>query len=140
MPKFDMPREGTTGAELRVVSDLTAVTTLSGEHDLVTKHLLLEALAQSAPFPNVVIDLTPCSFLDSSILGVFFATYNAQRPGRERLALVLPERPDAVNTAIELTGVREFIPVHETLDDALHSLGESPIGSAGLESPVAQHD
>lgn len=42
MPKFDMPGEGTTGAELRVASDLTAVT-LSGEHDLKAKHLLLEA-------------------------------------------------------------------------------------------------
>jgi hypothetical protein len=41
MPKFDMPGEGTASAELRVVSDLTAVT--SGEHDLMTKHLLLEA-------------------------------------------------------------------------------------------------
>jgi anti-anti-sigma factor len=140
MPRFDMPGDGTNSADLRVISELTAVTTLSGEHELVTKHLLLEALAQAAPCPNVVIDLTPCSFLDSSILGVFFATHNAQRPGRERLALVLPERSDAVNTAIDLTGVRELVPVHETLDDALRSLSESPNVSEGLESRLAQHD
>jgi anti-anti-sigma factor len=140
MPKFDIRDDGTTGAELRVVSELTSVTTLSGEHDLVTKHLLLEALAQAEAYPNVVVDLTPCSFLDSSILGVFFAARDAQRPGRETLALVLPERDDAVNTAINLTGVRELIPVYETLDDALRSLGESSIDGEDFEARLAQRD
>jgi anti-anti-sigma factor len=140
MPRFDIPPDGTTSAELRVISERTAVTTLAGEHELVTRHLLLEALAQAAPFRNLVIDLTPCSFLDSSVLGVFFATRDAREPGRERLALVLPERPDAVNTAVNLTGVRDLIPVHETLDDALGSLGEGSNGSRGLELPLAQHD
>jgi anti-anti-sigma factor len=140
MPKLDLPADGTTSAELHVVSELTAVATVAGEHDLPTRHLLLEALAQATPFPNVIIDLTPCRFLDSSILGVFFAAHDALEPGRDWLALVLPERPGAVNTAINLTGVRYLIPVYETLHDALRSLGESTNGSRGLELPLAQHD
>jgi hypothetical protein len=43
MPKFEMPGDGTTSVDLRVVSELTAVTTLSGEHDVVTRYLLLAA-------------------------------------------------------------------------------------------------
>jgi anti-anti-sigma factor len=124
MAKVDIPGGNTASAALQVISEQTTVTTLTGEHDINTMHLLVEALVRAGERPNVIVDLTPCRFLDSSILGVLFSAHNDQRPGG-RFELVLPERESGVNRAIDLTGVRDVMTVHEALADALRSAGEA---------------
>jgi anti-anti-sigma factor len=123
MSKVDVPGD-TARAALQVISQQTTVTTLSGEHDISTMHLLVEALVRAGERPNVIVDLTPCSFLDSSILGVLFTASRDQQAGG-RFELVLPVRESGVNRAIDLTGVRDVMPVHESLADALRSAGEA---------------
>jgi anti-anti-sigma factor len=124
MSKVDIPGGDTASAVLHVISEQTTVTTVSGEHDISTMHLLVEALVRAGGRPNAIVDLTPCTFLDSSILGLLFTACRDQQPGN-RFELVLPERESGVKRAIDLTGVRDVMTVHETLAEALRSVGEA---------------
>jgi anti-anti-sigma factor len=124
MSQVDIPGGDTASAVLQVISEQTTVTTLSGEHDITTRHMLVEALVRAGERPNVIVDLTSCDFLDSSILGILFSAHNDHQPGG-RFELVLPERENGVNRAIELTGVRDVMIVHAALGDALRSVGEA---------------
>jgi anti-anti-sigma regulatory factor len=88
-------------------------------------------------WPNVIVDLTPCEFIDSTICEVLFTADRVRQRG-ERFELVLPLDDGLVNRALALIGVREIIPTHESLADALLSVGEphpfavSPSDSSGL--------
>ena len=83
-------------------------------------------VARARAQPRVVIDLAECSFLDSSILGVLFSAH-AQC---ERIALVLPASDTIVHRTIGMSGVRDVIPVFETLEEALPQRRDP--GSAGI--------
>jgi anti-anti-sigma factor len=122
--------------EMRVISQRTTVTTLTGEHDLLTKQRLLETIACARQWPNVIVDLTPCEFIDSTICEVLITADRVRQPG-ERLELAMPLDDGFVNRTLTLLGLREIIPTHESLADALLTVGEphpfavSPSDSSG---------
>jgi anti-anti-sigma factor len=105
--------------ELRVLPRASLIS-LIGEHDLSTRSLLFDAVARAMERPRVVVDLAECSFLDSSILGVLFSAH-AQC---ERIAIVLPPSGDIVHRAIGISGVRDVMPVFETLEEAFRSVAQ----------------
>jgi anti-anti-sigma factor len=114
--------------EVRVLPRV-ALIALIGEHDISTRQLLFDAVERARQRPRVVIDLAACSFLDSSILGVLFSAH-AQC---DRLAIVLPDSDNIVHRAVGISGVRDVIPVFETLEDAFRSVagpGRYASGSA----------
>jgi anti-anti-sigma regulatory factor len=117
--------ERTATAELVVISERTSVATLYGEHDLFATKRLLETLACARQWPNVIVDLTPCEFLDTAIVNVLIAAHEAQMPG-ERFELVAPQNNGLVNRVLTLIGARGIIPTHETLAHAQLSVGEPP--------------
>lgn len=121
-PKDAQPRAGHARIDVRAVADDTIVLTLGGEHDLFTKLRLLEALADVGEEPNVIIDLTPCEFIDSSIIGALAAASQADSPASQHLALVAPEDDGPVWRTLQLAGGLQLFPIHETLEDAMHSL------------------
>jgi anti-anti-sigma factor len=112
-----------------VVSERTTVTTLTGEHDLFTKLRLLETLECARQWPNVIVDLTPCEFIDSCIGEVLITAHHLSQPG-ERFELVVPTNIGFVNRVLSLIGLREVVPTHETLEDALSSMDEPPPSAA----------
>jgi anti-anti-sigma factor len=109
--------------EMRVVSERTTVTTVTGEHDLFSKQRLLETLAWARQWPNVIVDLTPCEFIDSTIGAILITAHQVRQPG-ERFELVVPANVSFVNRVLSLIGVREILTTHESLEDALSSMGE----------------
>ena len=50
-----------------------AVVALFGEHDLSGKQRLSDALAKASVRRDVLVDLSACTFLDSSVIGTLFA-------------------------------------------------------------------
>jgi anti-anti-sigma factor len=110
-------RDSLDTVEVRVLPRASLIS-LIGEHDLSTRNLLLDAVARATAQPRVVIDLAECSVLDSSILGVLFSAH-AQC---ERIALVLPGSDTIVHRTIGMSGVRDVIPVFETLEEAFRSV------------------
>jgi len=107
------------GIEVRSVSASAIVLTLTGDHDLATKPALVAALAGLAPEAEIVIDLTRCTFIDSTVIG---AILGARRPDRPRISLVHPPDTSYVVRALSVIGMRDLLPVHPSVEAALESL------------------
>jgi len=120
---------GRSGIELTVVSVRTSVTSLTGEHDLASQQRVIDALLLATARPNVIVDLTSCTFIDTTILDVLYAARRLQA-SRERIELVIPEGNGFVDRWSRITGVRLAIATHGSLAEALESAGESPAASA----------
>ena len=105
--------------DLRAEPGDVIVLTLIGDHDLATKPSLVAELAALAPEAAVVIDLTRCTFVDSTVIG---AILNTRQPNRPRVSLVLPPDTSYVVRALSVLGVRDLLPVHPTVEAALEAL------------------
>ncbi|MGA8217969.1 MAG: STAS domain-containing protein [Solirubrobacterales bacterium] len=103
-----------------------AVLTISGEHDLSTAPNLrrrLDSLLDDAT--PAIIDLSPATFIDSSILGVIL-------DGRRRATdlgigfeVVHSNGADAVDRVLEVTGLRAELPVHARREEAFTGVSSS---------------
>jgi anti-sigma B factor antagonist len=96
-----------------------AVLTISGEHDLSTAPELrrrLDSLLEEGA--GTVVDLSPATFIDSSILGVIL---EGRRRAAEReigFEVVQSHGSEAVDRVLEVTGLRAELPVHARREDA----------------------
>ena len=98
-----------------------AVVVVEGEHDVYTAPSLSEQLdsllEEGVPF---VIDLTPTTFVDSSVLRVLL---EARRRADERgvgFAVALGEdESGAVRRVLDITGLVPVLPVHAARDAAI---------------------
>jgi anti-sigma B factor antagonist len=109
-----------------------ALLAMTGEHDLSTAPLLRQRLdgliADGVP---IVIDLSPATFVDSSILGVILdARRHAEADGLG-FAVSHANGADPVGRVLDITGLRSELPVHGGQEDAAaaaisSSPGKSP--------------
>ena len=114
----EAPRDAGTVDVVHDVPGL-AIVTLEGEHDLSTRELLTEALQEAAAHSNVLVDLSPCTFMDSTVINVLISTAQSVRAGGERLALVIPPEQRRVARVAEMTGLDKLLAVYETREAAL---------------------
>jgi anti-anti-sigma factor len=99
-----------------------SVVTMRGEHDLSTQPLLAQALALAATHSNVVIDLTECSFIDSTVINEFVRTSNKVNAQGEKVILVIPPEQRAVARIAAMTCLAQTFELHATKDAAFASL------------------
>lgn len=96
-----------------------AVLTISGEHDLSTAPLLRRRLDglldQGTP---TVVDLSPATFVDSSILGAILDGRRRAAKAAIGFAVVHADGADAVDRVLEVTGLRAELPVHTNREEA----------------------
>lgn len=101
MPPDARPHEQSTPPPqitLQQLSGDTAIVTLSGDHDLATRPRLAAALEAARGQKNLIVDLTPCTFVDSTIIGVLLSAYvTSQLATAQRLEVVGP--PPAATSA-----------------------------------------
>ena len=105
--------------------------TISGEHDLSTAPLLRRRLDglldQGTP---TVVDLSPATFVDSSILGVILDGRRRAATAGIGFAIVHANGADAVDRVLEVTGLRAELPVHANREEAFSEVssdsGKSP--------------
>jgi anti-anti-sigma factor len=107
---------------LEVVPPQLAVLTLLGEHDLHEKLALEEAMARATVYRDVLVDLSACTFVDSSTIATIVGAYRRVRDAGGRLELVVPLEARTVRRSLELMGVDAFIPLHATRERAVASL------------------
>lgn len=115
----------TPRVEVSALSEHITVVTLRGEHGLASKGRLLEALAGVGDVPNLIIDLTPCAFVDSSIIGVLLQACASTLTTGRQAEIVLPDNQADVDRALTRFGVRGILVFHLTLGHALQSAGEN---------------
>jgi anti-anti-sigma factor len=104
--------------EVRSADRGALVLALLGDHDLATKPMVMEALAGIGANTAVVIDLTRCTFLDSTVIGVLLG---AGPPEGWSVSLVLPPDTSYVTRALSVIGMRDLVAMHPSVDAALAS-------------------
>lgn len=87
-----------------------------GEVDLATVSEMERALAASSAAPRVVVDLTECTFLDSSALHALLAAA-ARKEGDGEFVVVAPE--GGVRRVLEIAGAEASVPLCASLAEAL---------------------
>ena len=95
--------------------------TVRGEHDLYTAPPLREGITalldEGVP---VIVDLTPATFIDSSILGVLLGGLRRARESGGSFSLVLGDEAEAtVRRIFEVTGLLSVFPIDATSAEAL---------------------
>jgi anti-sigma B factor antagonist len=95
------------------------VLTISGEHDLSTapnlRRRLDNLLDEGTP---TVLDLSPATFIDSSILGVILDGRRRATDAGIGFSVVHANGADAVDRVLEVTGLRAELPVHARREEA----------------------
>jgi anti-sigma B factor antagonist len=114
--------EGAGELELRSEQHPSGATIVrvSGEVDLATVSELQQALAAGGRTQPLVVDLTECTFLDSSGVRVLLAAASEAETAAEPFALVAGER--GVRRALDIAALPDRVPVHATLAEALETL------------------
>jgi len=90
---------------------------VTGDLDLATSSRFTDALAAATASPHVVIDLTSCTFLDSSGVRAVVQALREITDGGRRVDVVAASA--AILRVLEITGVDRAVSVHPSLDDVL---------------------
>jgi anti-sigma B factor antagonist len=109
-----------------------SVLTISGEHDLSTAPNLrrrIDGLLDEG-IPTVV-DLSPATFIDSSILGVILDGRRRASEAQIGFAVARAGGSEAVDRVLEVTGLRAELPVHAQREEAIIAAS----GNSGKSPP-----
>jgi anti-anti-sigma factor len=106
------------------------VLSLHGEHDLATQPSLREQLQHvRAAGGVIVVDLTPATFVDSTIIGALLEGATEADPGEPGVFVVAPPGAPARRLA-DLVRLGDAVPVHDDLvtgiDTARMAAGGGP--------------
>jgi anti-anti-sigma factor len=96
---------------------------MRGEHDIGTEPALADALAEASAHSHVVVDLSDCTFIDSTVIASLIKHASALEERGERFALVIPPEQRHVSRIAQMVRLSEFLAVHDSRDAALASLG-----------------
>lgn len=99
-----------------------AVIAIRGEHDLSTEPALRAALEEGAAHSSVLVDLSECSFLDSTVVASLLRAAGRVQARGEQLALLIPRAHSQVRRVAEMTLLGEFLPIYTSREDALTDL------------------
>jgi anti-sigma B factor antagonist len=100
-----------------LLQDGVVVVRVEGELDMATSDRFEEALGAPAPGGRLVIDLTECTFLDSSAVRLLVGAARAADESAGRVSLVA--RDPGILRVLEIAAVDTMLPVHDSLDSAL---------------------
>ena len=129
---METPQIETTIATMKA-GDSAYVVTVDGELDLYsTPRLTAELGALTADAPEVVLDLTAVTFMDSTALGAILASARLLRAAGGRLSLVASGA--STRKLLALVGVDRVLAVYETAERALEHL----VGSVVLRKLEAE--
>lgn len=102
----------------RATQGFAAVIALRGEHDLGTSERLRAALASVQG--RILVDLTACTFVDATIVGVLATGARRCEEAGSRLELLLPRENAPAARILELVHIRDLVLVW---DPTLYSEG-----------------
>jgi len=90
-----------------------AIVSLHGEHDLATAATIRDAL--SSLYGPILLDLSPCEFIDSTVIRAVLDKHRQLEPDGHRLELLVPSDRKAISRVLDVSGLRQILTVHDTL-------------------------
>jgi anti-anti-sigma factor len=91
-------------------SEPSARVRLRGEHDLATSREVIDALARLDG--NVLVDLSACEFIDSTIIAALLNDARARAGEGKRLELLVPPENRTVSRTLEVSGAIDLLSIH----------------------------
>jgi anti-anti-sigma factor len=98
-----------------------AVVQLHGEHDLGTEPALMQALGDAAAHSNVLVDMSACDFIDSTVIAALLRVAHTVTERGERFALYVPATQRQITRIAQMTHLAELLPIHTSRSAALAS-------------------
>jgi anti-anti-sigma factor len=108
--------------DLEILPASGVVVSLRGEHDLSTDAELGQALEQALRQDRVLVDLSLCEFIDSTIIKTLLAGHRRQLASGGRFELVIPPEARSVVRLARLIRLEEVMPVHQSLQAGIAAL------------------
>jgi anti-anti-sigma factor len=118
-PGGGIPSKPTVNVELNPATapGFAAIVRLCGEHDLATGSEIVGAL--EPVYGNVLVDLTTCEFIDSTVISVLIVNQQARQREGQRLELLVPPENTMVRRTLEVSGVTEVLSVRSALPSSV---------------------
>jgi len=108
---------------IEVVSASAAVVTLGGDHDVSSRDAIAEAFGVAATGRDLLVDLSGCTFIDSTIIKLLLHTMRVIEGQDGRLEIVIDSAGTGyVARVAELMGIAEVITTHASRRDGIRSL------------------
>jgi anti-sigma B factor antagonist len=108
---------------IEIVSSTAAVVTLGGDHDVSSLEAIEDAFRVAGGGRNLLVDLSACTFIDSTIIKLLLRTMRGLEATGARFELVIDPTPSGhVSRVAALMGIAEVISTHETRSDGIRSL------------------
>jgi anti-anti-sigma factor len=127
------PHDPPEPIEIAAHSPALAIVTLRGEHDLGSWSEITLALANASECPGVLVDLSECTFLDSSMLTALLVTAKQLRLRGGALEVVIPTGTQ-VRRIFEVMNVQTLLALHESRDAGIAAIvagqGHEPVEPA----------
>lgn len=87
-----------------------AIVSLRGEHDLASSGALRDALGPI--FGDVLVDLSDCSFVDSSVIRALIAASQELDREGHKLALVVPPANANITRTLEIVRIGDLLRIY----------------------------
>jgi anti-anti-sigma factor len=110
-------RAGDLEVRIETLAQGGSVVRVEGELDIATTQHLEAAVEDTEPQSRLVIDLTACTFLDSSAIRVLLSKARSAEATGGSISLVASD--PGLLRVLEIAAVGTVLPVHPTLDAAL---------------------
>jgi len=106
--------------EVDFLTPTTATVALLGEHDVATSDALGNAFALAAGRRrHVLVDLSACSFIDSTVIDMLVRTRSAAFSHDGRIGLILPDAMSHPARVLAASGLSQVLPTYISREEAL---------------------
>jgi anti-sigma B factor antagonist len=108
---------------IEIVSATAAVVTLGGDHDVASLDAVEDAFRVAGAGRDLLVDLTDCTFIDSTIIKLLLRTMRVLEATGARFELVIDPAPSGhVARVAALMGISDVISTHESRSGGIRSL------------------
>jgi anti-anti-sigma factor len=99
--------------------------TLEGDHDVASRDAIADAFSVAGTGRDLLVDLTDCTFIDSTIIKLLLQTMRRLEEQDTRFELVIDTDPRGhVARVAELMGIPDVIPTHLSRSAGIRSLAD----------------
>jgi anti-sigma B factor antagonist len=111
--------------EIEIHSATACIVTLRGEHDASSSEAVTMALTLARGYSNVLVDLSGCQFVDSSVINALLLASKRAREHGGGVELVVPTDTTAVRRTLEIANVQMILPFHATRAEGIERLDQA---------------
>jgi anti-anti-sigma regulatory factor len=106
---------GRIAVEYEPAQDFAAIVTLSGAHDEATVDALKDAM--SSIDGDLLVDLTPCTFIESTVIGALVAKTIELRRDGHNLELVAAPGNTEIGQTLERIHIHDVVAVRSSVPE-----------------------